>query len=153
MVSFGACDGLLVGILSSYRLPARRCDDSFARSLRVFACACHEAGTAGGRLHPFHFRISTASLSHHLSFRSATYTFSGCHFQSREVDDGTYLYPATSSTLNKGSAVFATMAAIFRTDKPHPKCSPGMISVGHQGVESMRIALLEICIPLNLSDL
>ena len=134
-------------------MPLRRLLHNCTLASRVLACACHEAGTAGGRLHPFHFRISTASLSHHLSFWSAPYTFSGCHFHPREVDDGTDLYPATSSTLNKGSAILATVATIFRTDKPQPKCSPGMISVGHQGVETMRIAVLEICIPLNVSDL
>jgi hypothetical protein len=40
---------------------------------------------------------------------------------SQEGDDDTDLYPATQSTLNKGSAILVAMLTIFGTDEPQPK--------------------------------
>ena len=55
-------DGLVARI---YRLTACRCDDSCLLASRVRVCLSR--GRHGwGQLHPFHLRISTASLSHHL---------------------------------------------------------------------------------------
>lgn len=55
-------DGLAARI---YRPTACRCDDSCLLASRVRVCLSR--GRHGwGQLHPFHLRISTASLSHHL---------------------------------------------------------------------------------------
>lgn len=125
VLSSGACGGVVARI---YRLTACRCNDSRLLASRVRMCLSR--GRHGwGQLHPFHLRISTASLSHHLLSASNMH-FLGGSFLPQQVEHHPDLYPATaSSTLNKGSAVLATMAT-FRDHQPQSKCPPGMISVG-----------------------
>ena len=136
-ISSGACDGLVAIII--YRLTACRCDDSCSLASRVRVCLSrgrHGWGaTSPLPLSNFNGQPVSPSSPYgqqHAFFGCATiYSQRGAY----DID----LYLAASSISNTGSAILATVATIFRTEKPHTKCPAGMMSVGC-GVDEDRSA-------------
>lgn len=105
------------------------------------ACACHEAGTAGGpsgQLHPSTSNFN-GSLSHHLLLASDV-NFGRSSILPHEVHDDGDLYPATSFINSKQGLCYSCNNGYnLRDHQPQPKCPPGMISVGC-GVDEDRFA-------------